>query len=188
MSNKALSGAVVFLLLLSLPAHTQKKPFQEQTEFSCEQDTVGAPIRRPVRIPPPVLELLTSSENARTCERSGSGLLPADWFIASEIHLSGGKRADMIVQQRFLPEPRFSENECLFGGNIGPFWIFRRTLNGYEMVLDSRTHSLSILNTKTKGLRDIRVVSSSAAQFTETTLKFDGKKYTAAKSKTESIK
>jgi hypothetical protein len=49
----------------------------------------------------------------------------AGWFIASEIDFNHDNMPDLVVKP---------EEACLFGANIGPFWVFRKTVRGYEKV------------------------------------------------------
>ncbi len=176
---------VILVISLCIPALSQSKraKIAEQTIFDVEQEDVGAPIVRPVPIPPEVLKLLSTSDRVKDCELPATGL-PADWFIASEIHLHSPEQADLIVQERYLNGDRAGENSCLAGANIGPFWVFRITPAGYSLLLDLATKNLKILNSRTNGYRDIQLMSNSASTYSVSILKFDGTKYRLIKSTT----
>lgn len=68
-------------------------------------------------------------------------------------------------------------NPKLFGANIGPFWVFRNTPHGYELLLVVDALELEILRTKSNGLRDIRTTRVTAREVLQTNYEYDGKKY-----------
>ena len=62
----------------------------------------------------------------RDSRDSQSPDIAASWFEAAQIHLDGPEAIDLLVK---------AKDGCLFGANIGPFWIFRKTQHGYELLL-----------------------------------------------------
>jgi len=111
-----------FSLLTSVgvsPATGRELHQVEQSDFSAED----AAVRKPVAIPQRVLTNLEKDETVQNVLRDQNiqpGDLPASWFSASAIHLSGSKATDLIV----VGEPP------LVGGNVTLFWVFRATPRG----------------------------------------------------------
>jgi hypothetical protein len=116
--------------------------------------------------------------------------LPAEWFVASEIHLGGPNEIDLIVLPRLAPSKpptEKSDNACLVGANIDPFWILRKTSQGYDLILSMSAHDLATLTTRSNGHRDIRVFSMTAINITTADFKFDGKRYRFRRARSKPI-
>ena len=96
--------------------------------------------------------------------------------------------ADLVVQDRYMKGDRAGEKRCLAGGNIGPFWIYRKTPEGYSLLLELATKNLKVLNSRTNGYRDIQLMSNSASQYSVSILKFDGTEYRLFRTTTHPIK
>jgi hypothetical protein len=113
--------------------------------------------------------------------------LPANWFVASEIHLGGPNEIDLVV----LPGSRLpdtpsgepSANACLVGANTGGFWILRRTPLGFVMVFSGMAHGLDILKTRTHGFRDIRLYTISLRSTLTQDFRFNGERYVLSRGK-----
>lgn len=159
-------------LILILSVHDaygqQRQPESrgEQSRFGLEQ-----PVDRPAAIPPDVLKILRHDADIRTCtiEADERDKIPAAWFEASEIHLSNVNEFDLVVKPT---------NACLWGPNLGPFWLFRNTDRGHQLVLSTVAVGLRVLNTRTNGFRDVRagaIVGASQPRYV--TYKFDGRVY-----------
>ena len=138
---------------------------REQTSFGAEEEIV-----HPVPTPKDVLQILRSNvRNQRLLAKEQKpDEMPASWFVTSEINLKDDSMSDLIVM---AAEPR------LLGANIVPFWIFRNTLQGHELVLTVSALSLEVLDTKTNGYRDIRTGAATAKSGYTIIFKFDGKEY-----------
>lgn len=143
---------------------------REQVVFNAEDA-----IQHPVGVPAEVLQLLRRDERNRTCleDNQSADDIPPTWFTASEIDLNNDKEKDLIVK---------ANNPCLFGANIDPFWVFRKSTDGYELVLRVHTLSLEVLDISTRGYRDIRTQAATAKEVLTTMYKFDGNKYKAMRS------
>jgi len=152
-----------------------QKKAQEQSSFSAEEE-----IKVPVNVPADVLRLLRRDERNQTClkESESANDIQASWFTASEISLNDNDPTDLIVKPN---------NPCLLGANIDPFWIFRNTPQGYEQVLNVSTLGLEVLDTKTKGYRDIRIMAATANEVLITIYNFNGREYKAVRSWREPI-
>jgi hypothetical protein len=174
-----------------LPASTngathvaKKMPRHEQLAFNSEQAYAGSPIVRPVQLPDAALTALGSDERVLGCVNRAQpppDRPPVDWFEASEIHLNGHGEIDLIVLPRLAPieapSGRVSENLCLLGANINPFWVLRPTRSGFEIILSESAHNLEVAKTRSNHYRDIRLSEETATVFTIAEFKFDGESY-----------
>lgn len=116
-----------------------------------------APFERSVALPADVLNVLRADElnqqGFQTCPNRGRlREIPAKWFVASQVTL----RDEYTLVK--------ADNACLWGADIGPFWVFRQTSNGYELVVTDRALGLELLPTRTNGYRDIEVSSPTKKQ------------------------
>lgn len=161
---------------------------QEQTHFSAEQADVGVPVQRPVDLPDSALQVLRTDKRVAICrgEENLPNGIPARWFIASEIHLDGPDEVDLIVQPRMIDENP-TENRCLFGANIAPFWVLRQAPPGYTLVLEIDAHDLKVRATRSKGYRDIAAYAGFGGNEHSVLYKFDGKKYESYQRKSEPV-
>jgi len=164
-------------------SHSAQPP-AEQSEFS--QEVIK--ITRPSDAPKDVLQILRRNEYVLNClqflrqEDEAPDEIPSSWFVASEIHLGGPKEVDFVVQPRELGRVP-AENRCLFGARVIPFWVFRNTPKGFELILEVHEHDLTVLSTRSKGYRDIETWSSTAITQTTWLYKFDGRRYVPFKRK-----
>jgi hypothetical protein len=154
---------------------------REQLHFSMEQEI--RPVQRPVPLPDGLVKALGSDEFAqrvtRACLRASHlDEIPADWFIASEVHLGNPDERDFVI----LPK-----NPCLLGANVGPFWIARKTPGAIEIILSTEGHDLEILQTRSNGLRDIKIESATGTVLYTTSFRFDGKRYGISQTHSEPI-
>ena len=72
------------------------------------------------------------------------------------------------------------------GANIGQFWVLAETPKGYKLLLATSTLGLIVLDSRTKGYRDIKSVSESDV-VTTVVFKFDGQKYRVYRSSEKPI-
>jgi hypothetical protein len=151
---------------------------QEQSQFSVEL----VPIRRLVRLSEAALSVLSKDERVASCLEN-AGLrpeqLPADWFMASEIHLNGPGERDLIVSPGG-PQDGPPQNDCLVGANTAQFWVLRKTPEGYTLVLSQIAHNLDVLQTRTNGFRDIRLSAVVSLQVVTIHYRFSGHSYELA--------
>lgn len=138
---------------------------KEQTIFGAETE-----IASPVNVPEDVLEALRSDKRNQTClaENESAKKIVASWFSASKIHLNSDGLPDLVVT---------ATNPCLFGANLHPFWIFRKTPRGHKLVLSVSALGLEVLSTRSKGYRNIRTTVATATTVGNTVFRFDGIKY-----------
>jgi hypothetical protein len=175
------------VLLFTAGAETQtvsRYSPEEQSHFNCELDFAEQPIQKPVRLPLAALQTLSKDKEVIRClkyHELSSSELPSKWFVASEIHLDGPHERDIVVLPAILnapiPPEQESENACLLGANVGPFWILRKTSQGFDIVLSESAHDLEVLSSRTYGHRDIRLVAMTATTITTVDFKFNGKTY-----------
>ena len=179
MNSRSWAIAVLVLHLASATGISQgKRPTtSEQMQFSAED----AGVKRPVAIPGDVLKILSQDEMVRDAledEKVPSGKVPSSWFSASSIHLSDSGKAGFVV---------VGEGPLL-GANIVTFWVFCATPTGQELVLMNHAHDLIVKKTRWKGHREIEMSAETAVEFTSVLFRWDGKKYSEYKEKSEEIK
>jgi hypothetical protein len=135
---------------------------------------------QPVTVPPQVLQVLSRDERVMSCLAEGEGpdKIEAAWFVATPMPLRSDSAQDLLV----MPA-----NPCLLGANIGPFWIFVSTPKGQKLVLRVDAHSLVLLDSSTKGYRDIRAEAATSSEVTRTVFRFDGKQYRVSRSSKKPI-
>src|SRR5689334_22428504 len=163
--RSACAALLVVGACLSAALATQRNARNEQRRFGVEVE-----VKRPAPIPDEVLRSLRTDARTHGCLEDGQDphVIDASWFVASVIHLGANNVDDLIVMPK---------NACLLGANIGPFWIYRKTSTGFELVLVTDALGLEILPTRTKGLRDIRASSATANRVLVKTFSFNGTRY-----------
>jgi len=157
---------------------TKKRPSQEQMRFRLEES-----VDQPVPIPDAVLAVLSSDSEVRAsgCVDQGQPALKisASWFEASRIHLDGPEEIDLLVK---------AKDGCLFGANIGPFWIFKKTQHGYELLLAISALGVELLPSRTNGHKDISAGAAAGGKAVTVFYKFDGRTYQESGNKVDEIK
>jgi hypothetical protein len=164
---------LVAIVVAPLPVTLGQNPSRTanpQTLFQLEERFTD-----PSPLPASVLETLqadTSNQQLfENCPTRGSQhTIPSSWFLAAEVDLKRGDLSGLVVR---------ADNCCLWGANIGPFWVFRRTNIGYELVLDASALGLELLDTRTNGYRDIRLSSAFGGEVHSTVFKFIEGRYRA---------
>lgn len=155
----------------------------EQSRFAVE----GIPIEKPKDVPESVLKVLRKDAYVVACLKEAQSVseIPASWFVGSEIHLDGPEQIDLIVVPRQLApkkdEP--TDNACLYGANVAPFWVFSNASRQPTLVLEISAAGLRLANEKTKGYRDIETWSSTALARTMSHFRFDGRQYRPVEAK-----
>lgn len=160
-----LSALLIALAVGEASAQASRRLQKEQSHFGAE-----VTIKKATEIPTDVLSILREVKRNQTCLRDGASPtnITSSWFVGSRIHLNGDGDADLVVTAR---------NECLLGANIVPFWVFRSTSHGHDLVLSVSALGLDVLNTKTNNYRDIRTRAATARSVHAIIFKFDGKRY-----------
>lgn len=105
----------------------------------------------PVPLPDAVLEILRKDPITAMCPDGGAASGPiASWFEASKVTLRKGEVSGLLVKPT-------EKSGCLMGANMGPFWLFRRTRNGYQLILSESGLGLSILDGRKSAYSDIEL-------------------------------
>jgi hypothetical protein len=130
-------------------------------------------VEHPVPLPSSVLRTLRADKSNQVLfeacpSRAALQQIPPDWFVAANVDLRKGDHSGLVVK---------SESGCLWGANIGPFWVFRRTTNGYDLVLSESGDSLAILDGFANGYRKIRLTRATGTQVLAVVYEFRGQKY-----------
>jgi hypothetical protein len=171
-----LIASVVLLSCTPYALEPTQARAREQTIFEAE-----GRIRRPVAIPDDVLQILRKDErNQRSLAQGQTPAdMPASWFVGSTIHLNDDGLPDLVVM---------AANPKLLGANLVPFWIFRNTPQGHQLVLAVNSLGLKVLKTKTNGYRDITTTEVAAAEITDTRYALKGNEYQVVRTSKERIK
>ena len=149
----------------------QSENFKEQTSFSSEEKISNA-----VKLPPNILKQLARYDDGQLEKCQQDKLTrkrnAAAHFAASKINLNDDKQSDFIVQAQTL---------CFMGAHNTTFWIFTdsksKSAEKYQLTFDIAVDFLKILNTSTKGFRDIETASHTAVELYTINWKYDGEKY-----------
>jgi len=165
----SLSALLIALAVGGASAQASRRSKKEQSHFGAE-----VTIRKPIEIPTDVLSILREDKRNHTCLKDGESPIniSSSWFVGSRIHLKVDGDADLVVTAR---------NECLLGANIIPFWVFRNTPQGQQLILSVSALGLDVLNTRTNNYRDIRTGAATARSVHTMIFKFDGKEYRSQK-------
>jgi len=181
----AVVGAVLSVPQLLTAQHTRPEEQKEQSEFGMELEAV--PIQRPVTLSRAALNALSKDERIAACLESeglSADKLPANWFVASEIHLNGPNEVDLVVLPGGpvpdTPAGEISPNACLVGANTAQMWVMRKTQNGFQLVLSQLGLGMSVLSSRANGLRDIQVGAAVGGYNDAIDYKFDGQSYQIA--------
>ena len=149
----------------------QTENLKEQTSFSSEGKISNA-----VNLPPDILKQLARYDDGQLekCQQDKTTHKKnaAGHFAASKINLNDDKQSDFVVQAQTL---------CFMGAHNTTFWIFtnlkQKSTVQYQLTFDIAVDFLKILNTSTKGLRDIETASHTAVELYTINWKYDGEKY-----------
>lgn len=139
------------------------------------------PFQHPTRLPDEVLDALRANERNReafkTCpERKKMKDIPPNWFVAANVNLSTDERPGVVVKAR---------NQCLFGANIGPFWVFRQTSSGYILAIAEDALWMEVLSSTTNGHRDLRFTAATANVEITREYRFTNGRYTLSANRTK---
>jgi hypothetical protein len=162
----------VALLNSTGPARPEAaRQIEGQTRFSLEE-----PVNHPIPIPEDVLKILRREADITACEISPEerSRIPPSWFEASWVQLDGPREEDLVVK---------AKNACMWGPNLGPFWVFRSSRNGHCLVLSTVAVSLQVLKSSSNGLRDIRTAAIVSQEPAYSDYRFDGHTYHLVDSK-----
>lgn len=164
-----LSAGLVILLALGLPGSAT--PPADQSSFS-----VDGPLQNPEPLSPEVLKVLLATDAAK----QGLGFAsksqradPAQLFRAAEVHLSQPDQADLVVI-----------GVCpMCGDDNAWFWIVSSATKNPRVILVAGGNILQVLNSSSKGYRDIQSVWSSPSETDTTLYHFNGVQYELRKRK-----
>lgn len=102
--------------------------------------------------------------------------LTTESFLASEIHLDGPHEIDLIAT-----------GIGRLRGNAAAFWVFQPSSRGYRLILLAVGHGFRVLDTRSKGYRDIETASPIAGTAYIARYRFDGNHYRLYRTKSEPI-
>jgi hypothetical protein len=173
--KRSVLGLILELVLTTTAAYAwqnDRSRLREQRSFSVEQDLL--PVRKPVKLSEPALLALETDAAVLSCMKDQS---PPDkqpeqaWFQASQIHLNSPNETDLIVSTAGSKSP------CFMAPYAARFWVLQKRGEGYQLVLATDAHDLSVLGTKTNHYRDIETSVSNLHGTATTLSRFDGHRY-----------
>jgi hypothetical protein len=174
-------SAIAFLLTTILPGVAKAQDTRAAAQ-PYEQSVFGleAKVDRQAKMPLDILQILRKEDQVLRCLNGNQSpdQIPATWFLASKIHLDSSEENGLLVQPK---------NPCLFGANIGPFWVFKKTPAGHSLVLKTDALGLEVLSSRTSGSRDIRGTQATAIKLITVVFRFDGNQYQPSKSEVAPI-
>lgn len=185
-----MNAHIALSLILLYPVTSISVPPQpssprEQTNFGIEEPIFD----RPIDLPGAALPALRSDDRVLMCKHfQGAGETQAHWFIASKIHLADRLEDDLIVETRRGGRKENIGNSCLYGANIGPFWVLRHHDSQYQVVLSISSLGLQVLRSKHNHFKDIEASAVIGNRSVNTiTFHFDGSKYVKTNARSELI-
>jgi hypothetical protein len=154
---------VILVVCITVSAQRKRtKQMQEGVTFSLEM-----PMKRTVRLPEEVLEILAREERVSSC-LEGEQKDIDNVFSTAPIDLDSDGKMDVVVK---------AEDACLWGANQGPFWVFVRTEQGFQLIFHTYGLGISIESSSTNGFRDISTGAAQVRESFDATYKFDGQTY-----------
>jgi hypothetical protein len=174
---RSLATIVTILTIGSArPAQNSEKiPMPEQTLFGAEDNAM----EKPVNLPKTVLQILAKDDlviQYLKAEEKSPDELTTESFLASEIHLDGPNEIDLIAT-----------GIGRLRGNVATFWVFQPSPHGYKVTLRTVAQGLRVLDTRSKGYRDIQTGSPIAGSAHVAVYCFDRTRYRLCKTKSEPI-
>jgi hypothetical protein len=122
-----ISSLLAVMISLNAGLAVAQRAEREQARFGLEE-----PVVHPVPVPGSVLQILRTDpavlQSGCFEKEKPSDPVLASWFEPSEVQLHRERQRDLLVK---------AKNGCLLGANIGPFWIFGSTREGYEVLLST---------------------------------------------------
>ena len=155
-----LSKSILLLLVILLSAVASLA----QTRFHLDE-----PFKRPAKIPDALVPTLRDIAKDCLAERVNEGTDVKAWFSASKINISADRSSFILKSGKW----------CLNGVDNDWFWIFRKTAQGYRLLMSAGSVSLDVLKSTTRGLRDIETNAATAQTNYTNIYKFDGERYKA---------
>jgi hypothetical protein len=183
---------VIAAMLFPSDSNSQNTPGTQTGEQSGFSYELGIdPVQKPAALSGEALRTLATDKHISSCLDRRSlppEKLPANWFVASLIHLDGPNELDLIIlpagRLPETPKGEISANACLVGANTGGFWVLRRTSAGFQLVLSQIAHALEVLESSSNGLRDIRLYTGALSEHTIVDFRFDGSQYRLFRTRT----
>jgi hypothetical protein len=136
------------------------------------------PFEHEVTLPPDVLKALLNDDGIKSMLRYATDYQrnhPSELFFATEAHLGRTDEVDFIVGG--MPP--------LCGASFDWYWVVLPIPKKPKLLLSASGNVIELMDSRTKGYRDIRTVGGTFWIFDEEVYHFDGKKYKLWKRKVE---
>jgi len=163
--------AVVIINLVANQKSSADASYLDQTHLSAEENP-----KQVVVLPEAVLNLLMTDEivvREKACRKQMAipGETRSSFFVATQVYLDGSRQPDFLTLGK----------GCFLGAHNAPFWMVRKTPEGFHIILSWVSDDLEILPTRTHGFHDLRLSSFTFNTISSTICKFDGQKYVSTK-------
>ena len=142
------------------------------TAFILQANPITAQHRRKAEVPKEIVQQLMKDEDIKDFleyknEYTISGL--AKYLVGESIDLNRDRKPEIVVHG--------IEDIC--GANNCAYWVYRKTANGYQLILDAGSiNHIELKNTFTNSYRDlVTAMHGSAFDSGLAVYKFDGKRY-----------
>jgi len=165
----ALSAALVVLLLLGQPGLGAAPA--DQNSFS-----EAGPLENPVPLAPEVLKVLLETDAAKeglAYATAAQRANPAQLFRAAQVHLSQADEVNLVVIG-ICP---------MCGADNAWFWVIGSATKNPRIILVAGGKELQLLDSSSKGYRDIQSVWSSPSETDTSLYHFNGVQYELRKRK-----
>jgi hypothetical protein len=125
--------------------------------------------RRSVQVPEEIIQELSKDEDIKKCLEPDNGGVDKN-LKAELLYLNRDEVPELLVH---------GTGSCICGMNNCDFWIYRKTANGYQMILDAGfINHIELRKTFTNDYRDlVGAMHGSAFDSDLFVYKFDGKRY-----------
>lgn len=171
---KSVRGMRIFLLLTVLCVGFTASDIDAFGQGSgCTPPSVKAPPSLARQLVGRMFKLMETppDERAQALHRRGgvSGL-----FCAEAVDLNQDGKPELLITLADVDDARM-----LCGAHNCPLWVYRRTSQGYQLLLEAWSDSdIEVLKTSTRGYRNIKIRQhESAVEHDVIIYKFDGRRY-----------
>jgi hypothetical protein len=137
---------------------------------SARADGFGAEDENLSPLPPAALKAVQAHAMTTDYQECATG-----GFVGSAVDLSGkGRKTDWVAK---------TADGCAWGASSVVIWVLKQEGTSYRVVLYNGGQALTLTDTKSHTLRDLKIVAATAGHYSKSHFKFDGKEYKNFKSR-----
>lgn len=160
-------GIVYALFVFIMGTAASQDKLSTTTTSEQLQFRAGGRVQKTVSIPNDVLLDLKQDKLVIAMLSQGHTADVASSLLASVIHLNSPDEQDLVV---------IGQGDLVSSGST-VFWIYRPSPTGYEMIFTTNGGELTVKNSRTKGYRDLLVVTPNGPRSHRAQYHFDGRQY-----------